>query len=508
MRRFRHAFWTLLLGVLPLFAQAPKLDDAALSAFHGIASQELYAWVDTLASDAFDGRLTGTPGYDASARWLARYLAAWGVAPLGDDGTYFQSFDLAYTEVSPDHFVRLHLPSGQGEVVKSYRYWDEYFPGATSGSGEVKAPVVYVGYGITAPELGYDEYAGLDVKGKIVLVEREVPVNPDKDPKRFKAWRPYSFHQYKLENAVRHGAAGMLYNYGPIVNPNNAYAEGFVYAHVGRAVVADLFAGTGRDHAEALRRIAKERKPQSFKTGKTVSLRMTTTHHPDGRGHNVLGMIPGSDPALKDEVILLGGHLDHLGRCHELIPGANDNASAVAVIMAVAKALKTSGIPLKRSVGLAFFGAEEQALLGSDFFLKHPPVPLQNTLCLLNLDGVGAGDRLFALAGENFPALWAYVDSANARYVHRPLETNYFFNRARPRLDAARFLWAGVPSLSFSASGRDSHYHTPGDDLSVIDAETLEDLAKILFVAVLDMANTDARLQFRVKPMPPSHKGE
>ena len=98
---------------------------------------------------------------------------------------------------------------------------EDFFPGSTSGSGEVSAEVVYVGYGITAPELGFDEYAGLDVKGKIVLVEVEVPVDPGKKPAEFARWRPYSFHQYKMRNAREHGAAGVLYNY-PIVNPNCA----------------------------------------------------------------------------------------------------------------------------------------------------------------------------------------------------------------------------------------------------------------------------------------------
>jgi hypothetical protein len=101
-------------------------------------------------------------------------------------------------------------------------------PGSTSGNGEVTAEVVYAGYGITAPELGYDDYAGIDVKGKIILIEREAPVSPDAGAEKFNPWYNYSFHQTKLENAVKHGAAGMLYNYGPISNPNNAYNEKFM----------------------------------------------------------------------------------------------------------------------------------------------------------------------------------------------------------------------------------------------------------------------------------------
>ncbi len=157
----------------------------------------------------------------------------------------------------------MSIPAGKGGVIKkSYQYEDEFMPGGTSGSGEVTAEVVYVGYGITAPELGYDDYKGVDVKGKIVLMEPEVPVSPgEKTLELFKKWRPYSFHQYKLKNAAAHGAKGMIYNYGPIGNPNNAYVEGFVYHHVGAAVVADVFAGTGKGHEDSSAGSARSSSP-------------------------------------------------------------------------------------------------------------------------------------------------------------------------------------------------------------------------------------------------------
>jgi hypothetical protein len=122
----------------------------------------------------------------------------------------------------------------------------------------------------------------VDVKGKIILMEREAPVSPNRDPELFKKWRPYSFHQYKLENAVAHGAKGMLYNYGPISNPNNSYDKGFIYSHVGSAVVSDVFSGTGRKHKDVVAKIRKTLKPQSFATGKTFTIKNITEHHPEG----------------------------------------------------------------------------------------------------------------------------------------------------------------------------------------------------------------------------------
>jgi len=328
------------------------------------------------------------------------------------------------------------------------------------------------------------------------MMEREVPVSPDKDAELFKKWRPYSFHQYKLENAVKHGAKGMLYNYGPIGNPNNAYDVNFIYSHVGDSVVADIFAGTGRKHDEVVKNIKDNLKPQSFNTKKVVTIKNVTEHFPDGIGCNVIGLLEGSDPELKNEVIIIGGHLDHLGRCYEIMPGANDNASAVAVILGVAEALANYPDKLKRSVMFLCFGAEEQAVVGSKIYLENPKFPLEKTICLINMDGVGCGDKLTALAAENYPELWKYFQKANDQYIHRIIKTPYFSNIARPRLDAARFMWKGVPTLSFSAYGSKSYYHLPSDDINTITPEILEDLAQLVFLAVVEMANQES-LDFR-----------
>lgn len=482
------------------FAQQPAAamaDEAKiLAAMHQISSHKLFAYVQELVSEKYGGRLTGTPEYKACAEWLVGLLRGWGVVPGGENGTYFQNYPLAYTLVFPGCELILHLPYGNETLKKYYRYETEFIPGATSGSGEVTAEVVYVGYGVTAPELGYDDYASVDVRGKIVLMEREVPVSPERDPDLFLKWRPYSFHQYKLENAFKHGAKGMLYNYGPICNPNNSYIDGFIYSHVGEAVVADFFTGTGKKHQEVVAAIAKNLKPQSFPLGKTVTIKNVTEHHPDGTGFNVIGLIPGSDPELKDEIIIVGGHLDHLGRCWELMPGANDNASAVAVMLGVAEAISRCQVKPGRSVMFLFFGSEEQGVYGSEYYLEHPTWPLEKTVCLLNLDGVGCGDRITGLAGKNFPALWDFFDRANNRFLHRVVTPQAFANLARPRLDAARFLWKGIPSLSFSVSGAPSFYHITKDSLETITPEIMEDLAQLLFVAVLDMAD-EPRLNFR-----------
>jgi Zn-dependent M28 family amino/carboxypeptidase len=286
----------------------------------------------------------------------------------------------------------------------------------------------------------------------------------------------------------------MLYNYGPLANPNNSYIENFVYVHVGDSVVKDIFKGTGINYRENLEKINKTLKPASFNTGKTVTIKMSTKHFPDGKGSNVIGLLKGSDPELSKEVIIIGAHLDHLGKCYEMMPGANDNASAVAVMIGIVKALAQNQISLKRSVLFISFGSEEQALLGSKKYVENPVFPLEKSI-LLNMDGVGAGKSISATAGENYPALWSIVKDENASYIHASISTNNFPNLGRPRLDAAIFMRAGVPSLSFATFGTPTPYHLPGDNIDIIDPEIMEDVCRLLFMSTVKMANSTAPLR-------------
>jgi hypothetical protein len=489
------------LTILSIFILAGSVygqdisEETLLNAMHSITSQEMTDYVIEQCDDKYQGRLTGTPEYQACAEWLAGEFSEWGVSPGGKDGSWFQWFDIPYTLVLPDCglSMNLSLPK-EGSVLKNYKYISEYMPGSTSGNGEVTGEVVYAGFGITAPELGYDDYAGIDVKGKIILIESEAPVNPAAGPEKFTPWFKHSFHQSKLANAVSHGAIGMLYNYGPIANPNNDYFENFIYVHVGDSVVKDVFSGTGLKHADVAGQIRSTLKPRSFNTRKVITIKMSTRHVPDGRGSSVIGILRGTDPVLKNETIIIGAHLDHLGRCYEIIPGANDNASAVAVMMGVARALAVNKIPLKRTIVFAAFGSEEQGIIGSKAYLEDPLMPLDKSI-LLNMDGVGIGHSIGASAGRNYPGLWSFVEEANKNYIHRPLTTNYFANLGRPRLDAARFLNAGVPSLSFYTYGSVNYYHVPLDNLSIIKPEIMEDMAQLLFVTVVKMANSEEGLR-------------
>ncbi len=477
---------------------AASAEDQLVALTHRIGSDELMGTVRELCDPKYDGRLTGTPGYDAAVELVIDRLRTWGYRPGGEDGRWTQDFHNPYTQVMEHGALALRLPAGaDGWIEKAYRYEDEYYPGATSGTGEVTAEVIYAGYGITAPELGYDDYAGVDVRGKIVLVDVEAPVAPDAGADAFLKWRPYSFHQYKVANAWNHGAAGMLYHYH-IVNPNCAYIPGLGLTYVSRAVVDDLFAGAGRDWKGTVAGIRKNLQPASFATGKTVRMSNRTEHHSAGVGRTVIGWLEGADPVRRHETIVVAAHLDFLGRNPELLVGANDNASGVAVVLAVARALAQSPVPPGRSVAFVFFGAEEQGVRGSEFYLEQPLFPLAQTVACLNFDGVGVGEEIRVLAGLNFPKLWDYFDRANGRWVHRTCEPSQTANLGRQRLDAAHFLKAGIPTLSFSTGGGPEGgpptYHTTRDRPEILNPEIMEDLARIVFRGLVELAADDRPL--------------
>jgi hypothetical protein len=484
----------LILGFNLLLAAAcagQTKTSELLPATWNIRSEELLDYVVELAGDPYQGRLTGSEGYRKAAEWVAVKMAECGLRPGAGNGSWFQEFKQPYVTVYEGCTLDLDLPvNGKDTIEISYQYFNEFMPGSTSGAGRVRAEVVFAGYGITAPELGYDDYAGVNVRGKIVLMRPEAPLSPAAGTEKFGPWQPYSTHQYKMENALRHGAAGILYHYGPLANTNNDYHKELILTMVGNRVVDDLFKGTGKVYSEVVEKIGSSLKPASFPTGKTVTIKNRTEPHPDATGMNVIGMIPGEDPALKNEVIIIGGHLDHCGMDWEICPGANDNASGIAVMLGVAKALATSGFHFQRSLLFIGFGAEEQGLNGSRKYTSDPVFPVKQTVGFINLDCVGVGADLHAGGGLNYPDLYRAVDQANSKYVHRNLTASMSSLIGRPRSDSSIFMQAGIPSLSFSSSGGIGAYHTPDDKPSTIWPETLEDLATILTLAAADLAGT------------------
>ena len=482
------------------FSQA-DFESKLLKQFHTIRSEEMMTWIEKLCSPEFNGRLTGTPEFIASAEWVAGKLKEWGIKPAGDNGNYFQWFDFPYTAVNDIGSLTLNLIQADGSVIKkNYTYPDDYYPGMNSGTGETTAEVVFVGYGVTAPELNYDDYKGIDVKGKIVLMNRDVPYSDPANPE-YKKWVGYCYHQYKLENAVKHGAAGMLYIDGAMANPNISYDPSIIVCGIGPQPLADIFAGLKTTNKEILEKITKTFKPASFNTGKSVTIKANTTRHLEGKACNVVGMIEGSDSILKNEAIIIGGHLDAVGKAGKVVNGALDNASGVVDIMGAAKAMALSGIALNRSVIFVFFGGEESGLIGSKLFTEKPTFRKDKTITFINLDMVGNGTGFSVSAGSPYKELLSYFVKANSQYVHRTLQTAAPVPGAyygRPRSDGVVFSMAGYRTMEIGTTGwyKKVYYHLPGDDPDAVTIDIMEDVAKMIYVALTNMANdTELRLE-------------
>ncbi len=459
--------------------------DKILKTFHSISSHEILDFAMELSSEKYKGRLSGSPEYLEAAQWCAAKFEEWGITPANGE-SYFQYFSNAFTEVFS--FGSFYYFTGNGKEIK-FSFPEDYFPGSNSASGTVAGELVYVGFGITAPELGYDDYEDVDVEGKIVIMESGIPYT--KNDSTLAEWTPYAYHRYKFRNAVKHGAAGLLY-VGKIANPNTVYLENFVYVHIDEKVAEQLFAGSEKNYSE-LRKSLGEMKSVSFalNSEQKVTITAETKHFPEAKSCNVVGLIEGSDPVLKEEVIIVGGHLDGQGYLGEVFPSALDNASGVADILGAAKALANSEIKPKRSVLFILFGGEECGLYGSTHYVENPLFPIEKTVLMINLDMVGNGTGFFVSNGKSYPHIFSYFETANQKFIHRELEASgQRKNYGRPRSDASLFENAGIPT--FSLWTRNSvfpvYYHDPRDTPDVLTPEIMEDAAKLLYLGILGVA--------------------
>lgn len=458
------------------------------------SSKDLKTWMTYLTSPVCRGRLTGDIGFYKAVDYATDLFKQWGLQPAGDQGTFRQSFPHPYVMPKEGGFFTLYIPSGKGWISKRYDYPDDYMVGGTSDTGFLKfLPLVYVGYGITAPELGYDSYKNVDVKGKIVVCERDVPYQGE-DPKLQKAWMPYQYHNFKMTNAVKHGAAGMLY-ISTAGNPNPGYNKNFVYCCISDSVAKDIFKAANKDHSLLKDKMNKTLKPYSFPLNCKADVKAITEWHPEGVGCNVVAVIPGTDPILKDEYITIGAHLDHIGFQPKLCPGALDNASGSVIIMGVAKALATSGFKPKRTIVVTLFGGEETGLFGSEFMANHPIFPDKEHRLVINIDCLGDGYGLGAMVAKKNSSLFTYIKDANEKTVQRPLLLIPGRDEivTRPRTDEANFFVKGIPTISPFAFGSTVKipYHVPGDTMDYIDFDVSRDATKWVAKLLMELSTVE-----------------
>jgi hypothetical protein len=445
--------------------------------------------VRILATPETEGRGSGTPGADRAASHIARVFQEIGLRPGGDAGGYLQTFPVPTgTRLGPTNTLTLLDPKPRTLTVGR-----DFVPLTVSTDGDVTGDVVFVGYGITAPGLHYDDYAGLDVRDKIVIAMTQEPRarDPSSPFRRPDAYH-YSEHRHKIINAREHGARALVLVSHPAAERDILPALhgisqpwGIMAVAVARPEVDALLTRAGRSLADRAAAIDQALAPRSAVTGFRLSVQVSVARE-QGLTTNVIGILPGTDPRLGQQAIIIGAHYDHLGRGGEgslapeqtgtIHPGADDNASGTAVMMGLARAFAAAGGTARTLVFIAFSG-EEMGLLGSAHYVKHPVVPLDRTVLMVNLDMVGRlrNDKLYVGGVDSGSGLRGVVTDAAQRHgLSLELRGDPFAPS-----DHVAFYSGGTPVLFFF-TGAHADYHRPTDTWDRINAKGLQTVAELV----------------------------
>ena len=458
---------------------------------------KLRSHISFLASDSLQGRFAGKPGNEMAMNYIVEQFRGYGAMPAG--GSYLQSFPyvaglkLDDSKNNMEVSILVEKMGVPAEMLKpTKRRWELYKdwkPMRFSQNGTVSGELAFVGYGITSKELNYDDYAGIDVKNKIVIILSDSAEGQC----LIKEFKPYAELSYKVNNAREHGASGIIFVKTLSDSANTYYKfypdklfgnSGIVAIQANRTQLAKLFPHL-KPMLDLEKKINKEKIPQSLILPK-VTLTITVDISEDIKQiNNVLAVVKGTDPVLSDEYLIVGAHFDHLGwgeinsfykgKTPQIHHGADDNASGVSALLELSSLIKNR--PLRRSVLLISFNAEESGLQGSAYYVKNPVVPLEKTDFMLNMDMVGRmKDNRLNLMGTGSSARFsniadslAMVDSIKIIKV----------TEAYGPSDHASFYSKNIPVMMMFT---DLHldYHRPSDE---IDKINFEGLARLTYFA-------------------------
>jgi hypothetical protein len=447
-------------AVVPLLPLLLLGAAAARSAVVPPAPATLAEHVATLAAPEMEGRRSGTPGGDRAAARLAAWLAAAGLRPGGDHGTFLQPFVV-------DSAARLGPASALelvGPAARRLALGREWTPHGGSLTGEVEGEVVFVGHGAAIPDAGWDDYAGVDVRGKIAVAL-------DGTPRELAGERVSRLD--KLLAARRRGAAALLLVADTLPSLAATPAQvGIVSAAITREAARDLGPGD------------------------RVRLRVDLARD-ERQAANVVGILPGTDPARASEAVVIGAHYDHLGLVNgDVHPGADDNASGSALVIGLARAFAASG-GADRTLVFVLFGGEELGLLGSRHYVRQPAVPLAGTVAMVNFDMVGRmKNRKFAVGGGDSGSGLRDVLTAAAQAGGAAFEVK---GTPYQSSDHSRFYEAGVPVLFFTTGGHPD-YHKPTDTADKIDADGMAEVARVATRAIERLASDARPVYAKVAP--------
>jgi Zn-dependent M28 family amino/carboxypeptidase len=491
--------FALALAAVTIHAAASPAPPPAISA------ARVRADVEFLADDLLEGREAGTRGHEIAARFAASVLEGAGWAPAGDDGSWFQPVPLV--ESTPTRSsIRLTLAGTTAEIPQP----DEaiVMPSAWHDEVHVSAPVVFAGFGVSAPEFGYDDYAGLDVSGKIVAVLANAPPRFASEPRAH-----YASAELKQHNAAERGAVALVTLLGPDDAKRFPWAR--MTSYYGRPMMAWTDEGgtpgavdkrlraTAYLNAEGAARLfqggafsfehavegARKSEPGHAALAGTLTIAVSTSQR-RLTSPNVVALLKGSDPSLNETTVVLTAHLDHIGvkdsgEGDRINNGAYDNATGSAILLEVARALAAQPARPKRSILVALVTAEEKGLLGSDYFARHPVRAAGRIVADVNLDMpvfLAAASDIVAFGSESSTlddVVRKAAGAAGLTLSPDPMPEENIFVRS----DQYSLVKRGVPSLYLmpgwtakdpQVNGSEmfgkflaSNYHQPGDDLTL-----------------------------------------
>lgn len=489
-------------------AQSPGPTTAPVNqAMQQIRAEAIRAHMRFLSDDLLEGRGTGTRGYELASKYVAAQLEAMGLEPAGANGTYFQPLPLRKIELVPGQSSLRLVRDGKELMLKypeDFLTWGD--PLRTDSS--VEAPVVFVGFGVTAPERNYDDYTSADVRGRIVAMLQGAPA---RFPATERAY--YSSLEVKFTNAASHGAVGILnllppewterYRWSwiaiqtklpsmrwldPKGMPNNAQPQIRGRAALSPTGAEVLFKGAAKSLEEVFA-AARANQPQALPLPVTAKIRNVSLHS-SLESSNIVAVLRGSDPQMHDEYVVYSAHLDHLGigpavDGDAIYHGAGDNASGVAELLEVARAFSRLPQPPRRSVLFLVVTGEEKGSLGSDYFVHYPTVPRANIVANFNIDG--APGLLYPLRdvvplGAEHSTLNSVVEEAakqmGLEISPDPMPEESFFIRS----DQYSFVRGGIPAVLIEEGLKSSDpkldgraimlhwmqsvYHTPKDNMN------------------------------------------
>lgn len=516
-------FAFLLLTGLATQAQMRELLPTPSDLAATITATELERHLYILAAPEMEGRETGTEGQRKAAAYLAEVMADMGLKPAGDNGTYLQRI-LLKSEGWQKTELTIH--------DKKYRHlWDYYALPALQSQERTELSfkeVLFLGYGIETE--GYNDYQSMDVRGKAILIYDGEPTDEAGNSYLTQNAAATWSTERKLALAATKGVALALVidsrfkenvaEARRLLNGNRLKPAVAITADYAPAVF--LSSETAKALLDKkLGKVIKQRdkiRKTGRPAGSAIPVSLSLTLHKDSRslsGHNVLGLVEGIDPALKDEVLVVSAHFDHLGRRGDAIyHGADDNASGTSVVLEIAQAFaeaRRAGAGPRRSVLFLLVSGEEKGLLGSQYYVNFPAVPLERTIANVNVDMVGRVDSkhsqnpnyVYVIGADRLSTeLHQINETANAVYTQLELDYTYNArndpNRFYYRSDHYNFAERGIPAI-FYFSGTHEDYHRTTDTADKINYPKMTLIARLIFHTAWELTNRDKRIEVDVK---------